>query len=276
MQAINQLEPHLQSISDEELQSQTAKFRERLAAGETLDDILVEAFAACRESGRRYLGDAALRCPVDWRHGVAQRHDCRNGDGRRQDAGGDAGRVSQRAGGQGRPRGDGQRLPGPPRHGMDGAAVYGVGPDRRRDPVGHGRGGSPEGLFLRHHLRHEQRVRFRLSARQHASGPTRRRSLSQVSPAVAGSPALRHHRRSRQHSDRRSPHAVDHLRPGTRKRAQVCRGRSHRAPVEERRALRGEREGPQHESDGRRGAGGREAGGRRELLHGRATWNGRT
>jgi preprotein translocase subunit SecA len=55
VQAINQLEPHLQSISDAELRSQTAKFRERLAAGETLDDILVEAFAACRESGRRHL-----------------------------------------------------------------------------------------------------------------------------------------------------------------------------------------------------------------------------
>ena len=43
-------------MSDEELKAQTAKFRERLAAGETLDDILIEAFAVCREAGRRFLG----------------------------------------------------------------------------------------------------------------------------------------------------------------------------------------------------------------------------
>ncbi|MCU0958534.1 MAG: SEC-C domain-containing protein [Pirellulaceae bacterium] len=56
VQAINQLESHYQSLSDDELRAQTTSFRERLAAGETPDDILVEAFAACRESGRRHLG----------------------------------------------------------------------------------------------------------------------------------------------------------------------------------------------------------------------------
>ncbi|NLX55330.1 MAG: preprotein translocase subunit SecA [Planctomycetaceae bacterium] len=55
VQAINRLEPNFQGLSDEELRAQTTRFRERLAAGETLDDILVEAFAACRESGRRHL-----------------------------------------------------------------------------------------------------------------------------------------------------------------------------------------------------------------------------
>ncbi len=55
VQAINRLEPQMQGLSDDELRSCTARFRERLAAGETLDDILVEAFAACRESGRRFL-----------------------------------------------------------------------------------------------------------------------------------------------------------------------------------------------------------------------------
>ena len=62
VQAINRLEPHLQSMSDEELRAQTDKFRERLAAGETLDDMLVEAFAACRESGRRHLGCGTTMC----------------------------------------------------------------------------------------------------------------------------------------------------------------------------------------------------------------------
>jgi preprotein translocase subunit SecA len=54
--AINALEPKYQAMSDEQLKQQTKLFRERLAKGETLDDILVEAFAVCREAGRRFLG----------------------------------------------------------------------------------------------------------------------------------------------------------------------------------------------------------------------------
>jgi preprotein translocase subunit SecA len=56
VEAINALEERYQAMSDAELREQTAKFRERLKAGETLDDILVEAFAVCREGGRRFLG----------------------------------------------------------------------------------------------------------------------------------------------------------------------------------------------------------------------------
>ncbi len=52
VEAINALEPKFQAMSDDELRSLTTVFRKRLAAGETLDDLLVEAFAACRESGR--------------------------------------------------------------------------------------------------------------------------------------------------------------------------------------------------------------------------------
>src|SRR5262245_24073684 len=53
--AINELEPKFKALSDEELRGQTPLFRERLDNGEALDDLLVEAFAACREAGRRYL-----------------------------------------------------------------------------------------------------------------------------------------------------------------------------------------------------------------------------
>ncbi|MFM9194457.1 MAG: preprotein translocase subunit SecA, partial [Planctomycetia bacterium] len=56
IEAINSLEPKYQAMSDTELRGQTAEFRRRLAGGETLDDILVEAFAVCREGGRRFLG----------------------------------------------------------------------------------------------------------------------------------------------------------------------------------------------------------------------------
>ena len=56
VEAINALEPKFQAMSDDQLKQETVEFRRRLAAGETLDDLLVEAFAACRESGRRHLG----------------------------------------------------------------------------------------------------------------------------------------------------------------------------------------------------------------------------
>jgi preprotein translocase subunit SecA len=53
--AVNALEAKYQAKSDEQLRQQTADFRKRLEAGETLDDLLVEAFAVCREGGRRFL-----------------------------------------------------------------------------------------------------------------------------------------------------------------------------------------------------------------------------
>lgn len=52
---INGLEELLKSVSDIELRDKTAQFKKRLSKGETLDDILVEAFAVCREGGRRFL-----------------------------------------------------------------------------------------------------------------------------------------------------------------------------------------------------------------------------
>jgi preprotein translocase subunit SecA len=55
VEAINILEPKFAALSNEELKGVTVDFRRRLANGETLDDLLVEAFAACREAGKRYL-----------------------------------------------------------------------------------------------------------------------------------------------------------------------------------------------------------------------------
>jgi preprotein translocase subunit SecA len=52
---INALEPKMQALSDEQLAAKTAEFRERLANGETLDQILPEAFAVVREASRRAL-----------------------------------------------------------------------------------------------------------------------------------------------------------------------------------------------------------------------------
>src|SRR3569623_2248514 len=56
VQTIAALEPQIEALSDEELSAQTAKFREQLEGGKTLDDILPEAFATVREAGRRVLG----------------------------------------------------------------------------------------------------------------------------------------------------------------------------------------------------------------------------
>ncbi len=53
--AINDLEPGLQKLSDAELAAKTQDFKQRLANGASLDDILIEAFAVCREAGRRVL-----------------------------------------------------------------------------------------------------------------------------------------------------------------------------------------------------------------------------
>ncbi len=53
---INHLEPELSALSDAELQAKTAEFRTRLDNGETLDDLLIEAFAVTREAATRVIG----------------------------------------------------------------------------------------------------------------------------------------------------------------------------------------------------------------------------
>jgi preprotein translocase subunit SecA len=52
---VNALEPTIQALSDAQLRGKTVEFRQRLANGETLDDLLPEAFAVVRETGRRVL-----------------------------------------------------------------------------------------------------------------------------------------------------------------------------------------------------------------------------
>src|SRR5690606_23448157 len=56
VEQINGFEPRIQALSDAELVDKTAAFRARLEAGETLTDLLPEAFAVVREGGRRVLG----------------------------------------------------------------------------------------------------------------------------------------------------------------------------------------------------------------------------
>src|SRR4028118_330474 len=79
--AINELEPRMQQLSDEQLAGKTQEFKQKLANGATLDDLLVEAFAVVREGGRRVLkmrhydvqliGGMGLHCgkTAEQRHG---------------------------------------------------------------------------------------------------------------------------------------------------------------------------------------------------------------
>ena len=54
--AINALEPTYAAMGDDELRDQTRLLRERLSAGETLDDVLIDAFAVVREASKRTIG----------------------------------------------------------------------------------------------------------------------------------------------------------------------------------------------------------------------------
>ncbi len=56
VEAINELEPEFEQLSDEALRAKTAEFRQRLAEDETLDDLLNEAFAVVREASKRTIG----------------------------------------------------------------------------------------------------------------------------------------------------------------------------------------------------------------------------
>ena len=53
---IESMEPEMEKLSDEELRGKTDEFKKRLAEGETLDDILPEAYAVVREASKRTIG----------------------------------------------------------------------------------------------------------------------------------------------------------------------------------------------------------------------------
>ena len=61
---VEELEPKYQAMDDETLKAQTQTFKDRLAAGETLDDILYDAFAALREAAKRVLGMRHFRVQI--------------------------------------------------------------------------------------------------------------------------------------------------------------------------------------------------------------------
>ena len=122
-EAINRFEPEMELLDDAELRDEADSLRERARGGESLDDLLPEAFALTREAARRSHRPAPLRRAADRRHGPPRRRDRRDEDRRGQDADGDARRLPQHAGRRQRPRRHRQRLPRAPRRGMDDAGL---------------------------------------------------------------------------------------------------------------------------------------------------------
>ena len=73
VEEINEIEPELQELDDAELRDKTTELRGRLLAGEDLDSLLPEAFAAVREAARRTHRHAPLRRADDRRRGPPPR-----------------------------------------------------------------------------------------------------------------------------------------------------------------------------------------------------------
>ncbi|NLZ27250.1 MAG: preprotein translocase subunit SecA, partial [Chloroflexi bacterium] len=81
---INALEPQFEVLSDEALAAKTDEYKARLAKGETLDDLLPEAFATVREASKRVLGqrhyDVQLICGINLHNGSIS--ELRTGEGK--------------------------------------------------------------------------------------------------------------------------------------------------------------------------------------------------
>ena len=94
---VNALEDEFAALTDDELRGKTAEFRERLEQGETLDDLLPEAFAAVREAVEAHARHAPLRRPAPRRRRAARGLDRRDAHRRGQDARRDAAGLPERA-----------------------------------------------------------------------------------------------------------------------------------------------------------------------------------
>ncbi|NLA80497.1 MAG: preprotein translocase subunit SecA, partial [Chloroflexi bacterium] len=81
---MNALEPQFEALTDEALAAKTDEYKARLAKGETLDDLLPEAYATVREASKRVLGqrhyDVQLICGIILHHGSIS--ELRTGEGK--------------------------------------------------------------------------------------------------------------------------------------------------------------------------------------------------
>ena len=144
--AVNGFEPTISAMTDEELRGQTDVFRERLADGAKLDDLLPEAFATVREAARRTLGqrhyDVQLIGGIVLHRGEIA--EMKTGEGKTLVA--TLATYLNALDGQGRPRRHRQRLSRQPRRRMDGPDLSVPRPDCRRDRSQPRRSGAPRRL----------------------------------------------------------------------------------------------------------------------------------
>ena len=245
---VNTYEPETEELSDDELRAKTNEFRTRATNGESLDDLLPEGFAVAREAARRTIGQRHF--DVQLMGGVALHQ----------------GNIAEMKTGEGKTLVS--TLPGY-LNALGGGGVHLVtvndylakrdsewmggiyrflGLDVGPDPGVDDTRAAATRLRRRHHVRHEQRVRVRLPARQHGDA---HRSMRPARPHV------RDRRRGRLDPDRRGPHPADHLRHGVRLREVVPDVRAGRAAPHRGPGLRGRRV----EIPGRGDRGGRREGG---------------
>ncbi len=235
--AVNAIEDDFVAMSDEELQGQTAEFRRRLADGETLDDLMPEAFATVREAAKRVLGQRHFDVQI---MGGAALH---------------LGNIAEMKTGEGKTlvstlpaylnalSGDGVHVVTVNDYLAKyhaewmGRVHHFLGLSVGRDPARDDPGGAAGGLRRRRHVRHQQRARLRLPARQHG----------QLHRGVrAARPQLRGRRRGGLHPHRRGPYPADHLRAHPGRGPLVRRVRRHRPDDDQGRRLRGRREEAHH------------------------------
>ncbi len=237
---INALEPAIAALSDGELAGEDRGVQGPRRAGRSARRAAARGVRRRARGRQARAADAPFRRAADRRHGAPQRQDRGNAHGRGQDARRHAADLPQRARRQRRPSRHGQRLPRAARRGLDGAHLPLSRADGRRQPVADGPRGQAGGVRVRHHLRHQQRIRLRLPARQHGV-----RGVA----ARAARPPLRDRRRGGLHPDRRGAHAAHHLGAGRRQRRPVPPAERHRAEAraaeggEGRGRLLGRREG---------------------------------
>ena len=216
---ITSLEPEFEALSDDELRGKTAEFRQRHENGESLEDMLFEAFACVREARKREsdqrIFDVQLMGGIVLHEGdIAE---MKTGEGKTFVA--SLPLYLNACSGRERPPRHGQRLPREARRGVEPRrlrAARRVGRlhrehDALRDPHAC--------LRVRHHLRHELRVRLRLPPRQHGRVDGGRR------PAR---PRVCDRGRGRLDPDRRGADAADHLRRARDSSEHLLRLRPHR------------------------------------------------
>ena len=184
---INELEPEMKNLSDAEITERTSVLKAEVQARlegferddpdykeklqEAVEPALIPAFALVREAGRRTLGmrhfDVQLIGGIVLHQGKIA--EMKTGEGNTLRC--HATRLSECADRTRRSYRDRKRLSGAARRGVDGADLQDAGDDRRRDRSRSGRRAAARRLRCGHYFRHQQRIRLRLSARQHEVRP---------------------------------------------------------------------------------------------------------